>query len=57
MAKSNPKKEKAERNKAYARQFRKKTTRFNSKFKRRDYNSSSGSTEQSDNNNENKEQS
>jgi len=58
MAKSNPKKEKAERNKAYARQFRKKTTRFNSKFKRRDYNSSSSSTEQSDNNNnENKEQS
>ncbi|MBE9223563.1 hypothetical protein IQ215_12735 [Cyanobacterium stanieri LEGE 03274] len=52
MAKSNPKKEKAERNKAYARQFRKKTTRFNSKFKRRDYNNSN---EQS-NNTENKEQ-
>ncbi|MGY6529774.1 MAG: hypothetical protein ACXITR_07565 [Cyanobacterium sp.] len=55
MAKSNPKKEKAERNKAYARQFRKKTTRFNSKFKRRDYNSSSSSNEQS-NNTENKDQ-
>lgn len=37
MAKSNPKKEKAERNKAYARQFRKKTPNFNTKFKRRDY--------------------
>ena len=43
MAKSNPKKEKAERNKAYARQFRKKTTNFNSKFKRKDYNNNNGS--------------
>ncbi|WP_017294189.1 hypothetical protein [Geminocystis herdmanii] len=42
MAKSNPKKEKAERNKAYARQFRKKTTGFNSKFKRKDYNGNGG---------------
>lgn len=48
MAKSNPKKEKAERNKAYARQFRKKTTTFNSKFKRRDYNGSNGSNQQSE---------
>ncbi|MBF2058466.1 MAG: hypothetical protein IGQ45_14935 [Cyanobacterium sp. T60_A2020_053] len=52
MAKSNPKKEKAERNKAYARQFRKKTTRFNSKFKRRDYNGTGNSNEQSDNDNQ-----
>ncbi|WP_373480433.1 hypothetical protein [Geminocystis sp.] len=51
MAKSNPKKEKAERNKAYARQFRKKTTTFNSKFKRRDYNGN-GSAQQSDDNKE-----
>lgn len=52
MAKSNPKKEKAERNKAYARQFRKKATPFNSKFKRRDYNGSSDSNQQSEDNRE-----
>ncbi|BAQ65615.1 hypothetical protein [Geminocystis sp. NIES-3709] len=48
MAKSNPKKEKAERNKAYARQFRKKTTSFNSKFKRKDYNNSNGTNRPSE---------
>jgi len=48
MAKSNPKKEKAERNKAYARQFRKKTTPFNSKFKRRDYNNNGSNQAQDD---------
>jgi hypothetical protein len=41
MGKRNLKKEKAERNKAYARQYRKTKTHFNSKFSRRSFNSSS----------------
>jgi len=40
MGKRNLKKEKAERNKAYARQFRKAKPRFNSKFTRRNNDSS-----------------
>ncbi len=51
MGKRNLKKEKAERNKAYARQFRKKTNpRYNSK--RRNYNSPSENNEDSNNNND-----
>ncbi len=50
MGKRNLKKEKAERNKAYARQFRKKqTTRYNTKY-RRNFNSPSENNEDSNNN-------
>ncbi len=41
MGKRNLKKEKAERNKAYARQYRKTKTHFNSKFGRRNFNNTS----------------
>jgi hypothetical protein len=47
MGKRNLKKEKAERNKAYARQFRKTKTRFNSKFSKKNYNGSSNTNQDS----------
>ena len=49
MGKRNLKKEKAERNKAYARQYRKTKSRFNSKFSRRNFNNPSTDNQDSSN--------
>ncbi len=49
MGKRNLKKEKAERNRAYARQFRKTKTRFNPKYNRKNFNDSSDTNDNSNN--------